>query len=497
LVLEVGTMTRILVAARLSRLVKGRDQLSIERQDETAQHYAEEAGDLQPILVADPGVSGSVSPFKRPNLAPYLTDTPPEDWTELVASAIDRLGRNARDLFELRNWCEDRGKRITVLSPRLHWPPAEDDMSSRITWTVLEQLAEIELRQTRYRYAQTRDLLRSHKSMIGKACWGFRVTGPKLGKTITPDPAKVPYLLRMVEMAQSGTSQNDIARWLDAEHVKPRHSATWSARSVGQILRNESLYGVYREAGKILLRHQGVITKDRWDALQSKLDSNPKRRGPTRSQPMMLTDVLYCAKCHRVMHARRSPGKPRKDGTPYVWVGYRCDGTPREPSTCTNWIPAADIEHWVDQWFTIPADAGGSGFADVEIVETVPVPAKGHTEEIQEIDNQIDDLSKDDPGFLAEVTRLMTERTRLVELGTEPAHTEDHPTGILIGHHWPTLDAAGKRDYLRRSGVKVYAASKKTERAEREAGLVAGGMECWITGDPRRVIGTLARPVTV
>ena len=37
------------------------------------------------------------------------------------------------------------------------------------------------------------------------------------------------------------------------------------------------------------------------------------------------------------------------------------------------------------------------------------------------------------------------------------------------------------------------AASKKSEREEREADQVAGEMTCWIEGDPRRVLGTLAR----
>src|SRR5450759_5096817 len=36
------TRTRVLVAARLSRVVKGRDQVSIERQDTQAERYAAE-----------------------------------------------------------------------------------------------------------------------------------------------------------------------------------------------------------------------------------------------------------------------------------------------------------------------------------------------------------------------------------------------------------------------------------------------------------------------
>jgi len=484
------TDTRVLVAARLSRLVKGRDQLSIERQDDAASRYAAEVGDSSPLLAPDAGVSGSVSPFKRPKLGPWLTDEHADEWDELVASAIDRLGRNARDLAELRAWCEDHGKRITILSPRLHWPPAQDDFSSPIVWAVLEALAEIELRQTKKRYADTRQFIRDRKSVLGHPCWGFKITGPKLAKTITPDPTKVPTLLKMVELAEHGQSIADIARWLDDEGIKPIRSKTWSPKSVGQILRNESLYGVYRESGKILLHHQGIISKERWDALQVKLDANPKRRGPTRNDPAMLTDVLYCAKCEAVMHARRTNSRPRKDGSRYVWVGYRCDHTKlgedektgrpilADKSTCENMVRADDIEPWVDEWFTV------GPFKDVEIMETVHIPAKGYADEVAELETQIRELDLDSPDYDETHAALRAERARLLALGTEPAHTEDRPTGILVGDYWPTLGGAGKRDYLRRSGVKVYAASKTADPD-------SGGMNARIVGNPYKVIGAL------
>ena len=520
------TEEQVLIAACLSRVIKGRDQVSIERQDETGVRLAAKLGDNDPIIAADAGVSGSVSPFKRPDLGPYLTDNPSKPWTILLAAEMSRLGRNARDLADLRKWCEEHGKKIILLSPNIHWPPNEDDLTSQIVWVVLEQLAEIELRQTKKRYADTREFLRDKKALMGKATWGFMIVGPKAGKTLVPDPAKVSYLLRMIEMAEARESFNDIAVWLDSVGAEPageKGCTTWDPKSVSQILRNESLYGVRRENGKILLHHQGVITKDRWNELQRKLDSKLNRRGPTRNDPMMLTDAICCAICGGIMHGKRlhARGVPKqyqerdaeiyakaKDGAthqelaehygisrqrigdvvkiydrlangeevqPYVWVGYRCDGKPRQPSTCKNMIPAADIEAWVDEWFTIPASAGGSGFADVEILESVYVPPQGHADEIQEIDDEIDNLNKNDPDYIHDLTLLYAERQRLAELGTEPAHTEDQPTGIKLGDYWPTLDTAGKREYLVNAGVKVHA-----NRDDR-----------WVTGDPQRVIGAL------
>jgi site-specific DNA recombinase len=466
------TETRVLVAARLSRLVKGRDQLSIEYQDQQAEAYAREGSRVIVATASDPGVSGSVSPFKRPKLAPFLTQSELiNSWDEIVASAIDRLGRNARDMAQLKNWCEDNGKRITILQPRLHWPPAPDDFSSPIVWAVLEQLAEIELRQTKQRYADKRQMLRDSKSMLGHPCWGFKITGPKLSKTITPDPAKLAYLLKMVEMAEHGDSQTDIGRWLDAEGAKPTHGGKWSQKSVGQILRNESLYGVFRENGKILLRHQGVISKERWDKLQERLDANPKRRGPTRNDPAMMTDWLFCATCGRIMHTRRLPGRMRKDGTRLIWVGYRCDGTPKEPSTCQNMLRADDIEPWTDAEII-------SSYGDTEIIQQMPIAAKGYADEVKEIDSEIDALDKNDPDWLADVTRLYAERARLMDLGTVPAHMEDFNTGIRLGRYWPTMTAAGKRDYACKAGVKVYASASERR----------------IEGDPSRVTGQLVMP---
>jgi len=52
MVLEVVTVadTQVLIAARQSRVIKGRDQVSIERQDDTARTYATSVGDTEPIV---------------------------------------------------------------------------------------------------------------------------------------------------------------------------------------------------------------------------------------------------------------------------------------------------------------------------------------------------------------------------------------------------------------------------------------------------------------
>jgi DNA invertase Pin-like site-specific DNA recombinase len=452
----------ILISARKS-VIKRRDRpgISIEQQDDDGVKYAASKGCFDPIIAADAGVSGDVSPWKRKGLGPYLRDNQP--WPELIGAVMDRLGRNARDLAELRAWCEDRGKTIVLLSPSAQWPPKDDhDIASRILWIVMEQLAELELRTIKRRNANTRDFLRGQKSLIGRACWGFMIVGTEAKKTLAPNPANSCYLQRMIEMAEDDKTNIEIAKWLDEQAIKdenalPKYGGKWAPNSVADILRNESLYGTYRENGKILLRHEGVIKEERWKALQRKLDAKPKRRGPTRNDPMTLTDSLYCDKCNGVMHARRTDGWKRKDGTHTVYLYYRCDGTARQRSTCKNTISADEIEKWLDATFT-DGPRNVNSYANREVKQLIYIPAKGHADEVQEIDEEIDALDRSDRRrYLAEVDRLMTERERLIELGTEKAHTEEHNTGLLLRDIWPTMTPAGKREYLIKAGVRIYA----------------------------------------
>lgn len=452
---------RILVAARLSRIVKGRDQTSIERQDLAAERYAADHGQTIVATAADAGVSGSVSPLKRPALGPYFRPPLLGTWDEVVASALDRLGRNARDLADLRAFAEDHGKRITILSPRLTWPPAPDDLTSGLIWDVVGRLAEIELRLTSKRYRDTRAYLASRGSLLGRPAWGFRIVGSKAAKSLAPDPARVGYLNELIDRALAGETLADLVRWLDAEAVadpaaRPRHGGKWSPKSLSQILRNPSLAGRRQDDdGHTLVHHEPVISAEKFDRLQAALDASPKRRGPTRNAPALLTDVLHCSLCGRIMHARRTYGRRRKDGTRPLWVGYRCDGTPAEPSTCRNMIPAAEIEDWVNGTMSDPGMYG-----NLKIIERTFVPPRGHAAEIAEIEADLRSLDWDDPDFAERQAALLAERARLTALGTEPAHYEDRETDETVADRWTRLTTAERRDYLRRADARIEAASR-------------------------------------
>jgi hypothetical protein len=71
-----------LAAIRLSRSTD--ESTSVERQRDVIGGWSQRP-DGEPIIgeALDVDVSGSVSPFDRPDLGHWLTDTPPEPWTGL------------------------------------------------------------------------------------------------------------------------------------------------------------------------------------------------------------------------------------------------------------------------------------------------------------------------------------------------------------------------------------------------------------------------------
>src|SRR6266516_3011919 len=125
----IGDHMKLLHAARLSRL--GDASTGLDKQDDVSRRYAIIGDHETTGTAADADVSGGVSPWKRPDLGPWLTDPAKiASYDGIIASALDRLGRSARDLAQLRDWAEDNGKQLIVISPPLQWPPADDDMAS-------------------------------------------------------------------------------------------------------------------------------------------------------------------------------------------------------------------------------------------------------------------------------------------------------------------------------------------------------------------------------
>jgi site-specific DNA recombinase len=455
---------RLLQAARLSRL--GDASTGIDKQDLAATQYANAFGHEIIGTAVDTDVSGNTRPFDRPKLGPWLKR--PDEFDGIIAAHLDRLGRNVRQLAELHQWAEDNNKVLITVEPNIDW----SSEVGKLLWSIMSWLAEQELKAITRRSIDTQNWLKANGYLVGRPPFGFQVVTKDDHKTLEPIPELRPIIREMVERALNGDTLTSTCEWLDDKGIAPPAGGLWSPKSVSQILRNTALIGRRTtEKGRTVLRFESIIDTATFDKLQAKLDSNPRRRGAVSSDPAMLTGVIYCNKCKGVMHRRRSATK-RKDGSRYVYEAYRCDGTPRQPSTCKNMIPLADMDARVHEWFTTGPIAGN------QRVETFTVAGHGYDEELEQNARDIADLDIDAPNYDVRLAELRAERKRLQSLPHEDARIELRLTGVLVRDHWASLSTAERRAYLVDSGFRVYA-----DRDTFDPGAAVESALWWRDGD--------------
>jgi site-specific DNA recombinase len=447
---------RLLLAARLSR--SGDGQTGIDTQDQDARAWAEAQGH-QIVGVAADRITGSVSPFKRKELGPWLNDPAlREQYDAIVASKMDRYTRR-RD-WDVREWAAKYGKKLIITSPELIWPPAPGDTATPILWDTLVNIAVAEWESTSRRYTRMQTHLRENGFLVGLPPYGFRIVtvDGSAHKTMAPDPVEAGYIRQAVTRYLSGDSLLAVCAWLDSTDAKPRLGTKWACKTLQRLFRNPSLIGrrVAEGTGKTTLRHEPILSRETWDELQVEMDRKAARKGVAPKDTAMLTGIAVCRTCGGPMY-RVSPGRKRKDGSEYRKDYYRCHGTERAPSKCRNMVPMEIVEAEVEAWVNGP-------FGDFQRFEKIVIPGYGHEDEIADIDQDIRELDLDDPEYLNKWAALRAERERLRSLPATPAEVTMKPTGQTIRQYWATLGNAARRAYLIELGMT--AAARKGEKTE-------------------------------
>src|SRR5262249_14007542 len=181
---------------------------------------------------------------------------------------------------------------------------------------------------------------------------GYQTVGEKYNKQLVHDPVTSAIVRKMVAWYLDGDTLAGIAKRLDDLQIpvpnrrKPSANG-WAPKTVKDILTSETLIGKRHGAkGNIINRFDPLIETATWHKLQALIKLNERKRGSGVKPPGVLSDMAYCGKCGRIMHIRRAPGK---DNTDYVWTGYRCDGTSKNPSTCKNMVSAAPVHEAAEE----------------------------------------------------------------------------------------------------------------------------------------------------
>ena len=163
---------RILPVVRLSLVTE--NTTSPERQLEKITQYAAlKDHELVQITEAnyDLDVSGTVSPFDRPGLGPWLREDRLGAWDALCAAKLDRVSRSFFDFTALLAWLEAHGKSLIILDPMLDLTRPE----GRVMANTLVSFAAYEREVIGARVKEAHDkLVRDGRYTGGMVPFGYR-----------------------------------------------------------------------------------------------------------------------------------------------------------------------------------------------------------------------------------------------------------------------------------------------------------------------------------
>ena len=460
---------------RLSRAAE--ESTSVERQREIIETWAKQNDHEIVAWAEDTDVSGSVDPFKTPELGPWLTDEKKHEWDIVCAWKLDRMGRDAIKLNKLFGWALDNSKTVVSATEGI-------DLSTpvgRLIANVIAFLAEGERDAIRERTIASQKKLRElGRWGGGKPYYGFKAVPREdgAGWELVPDEHSSKVLLRIIDKVLDGQSTESIARELnEAGELSPsnylRHRAgkptrrgKWSNAHIRQQLRSQTLLGQTAHFGTTVRDAQGIpiskgpalVSRDVFDRLQAALDARSFKVTNRSAKASPLLGVAFCGMCGRLMHLRQHHNKAR--GKTYRY--YQCVGgaSGNDSRHETNIIKADDLELLVKEGFL-------SEYGHENVREQVFVPAENHQTELEELQRAVEEttpLMVTTPSETARkslLAQISVWTSRMAELEKLPASESRYEVRRLpetYDEAWEKADTEGRRQLLLKTPVAAMIA---------------------------------------
>ena len=437
---------KLVAFARLSQYGDGKT--GIDTQDEDDRSWAAQNGHAIVQMVAD-HISGRVSLLNRKNAGKWLRDPAlMAMYDGILVAEIDRLTRN-RD-WDIRQWAEEHGKKIIIVNPTLIWPPEPGDIATPIIWDNLVNIAASEWMETSKRWKRMQKSKRDQKSFVGKPPYGYRIVkidGTSL-KTLEPDPENAPVVQSMFQMYDQGMSIYQIADWLNEKSIPtPQSAKRWHHNVVRRILQNPSTVGRIRYKGNTVLRVQPLVPLEDYTRVNSLIKSRATR-GPGRKDTALLTGMVFC-----------------NNGSPMYRQRARSD----DFYYCNHGCPAGSRLMVKVSYLDSVVDDMVMSYDDYPHIVTVVTAGDDHSDRTERVRQEIRDLDPEADDF---DSRLASLRDELKNLRDQPStrKVERKPSGKTIGEVWQSLDTAGKRRFLKDTGVKFFV----SRNADRSVSVVIG-----------------------
>lgn len=443
--------------------------------------------------------AGKFTPWERPDLGPWLSNTPPVPWNTIIFAKGDRAFRSMKDASDFAYWCEKTGKRLifTDDSQDIDFTPAglADDplgfnlMIKKMFLQIIAMGAEMELRRI------TGRMLDSHKALKktdrwagGQPPFGYRIVKhPVKGKTLEIDPETSAIVKRAAELVMGGKSLYETALILTREEcVTPaqygaRNSSrpnrkrpiaeAWNATTLGRILQNPATMGwkvsgptgnsrkVRGNDGQEIRIADPIFSELDWDILQETIAMRRKVKERVRGAGPLL-GIVICSGCDRRLNISRYKRGDKE------FVYYRCPakGNTAGPRRCGKGysFPADKLTELIDEWVS-------EVLADEPLTIRKLIPGEDHTAELKRVIKAMDEMRQDridgrfdypggDEEYKTVMDDLATQRRTIAAMPQRDDEWINVPTGRTIGDAYNAADRDGKRVILMGRGVTVRCA---------------------------------------
>ena len=296
---------RVLGRIRCSRTTE--DSTSAASQRESIQQWADRNQHVVVGWAEDLDLSGSINPFKTPNLGPWLQEDKQDEWDILVAWRIDRIGRAA--LNRVFVWTEEHDKTVVGVSDNIDTSTPAGRMLALLSAGLAEN--ELEASQHRAR-ANRKQILESGRWPGGVVPIGLRsVPNEGGGCRLEIDPDKATIVRHLVSEITAGAAVDAVAYRLNEEGIPGPKGGPWSSTTLWKLCTSTHLLGhacyngksVLDAEGRPVLNAEPILTFDRWDALQKALEV--RRNGGSRTRTTSpLAGVAVCYECNQAIYHR-------------------------------------------------------------------------------------------------------------------------------------------------------------------------------------------------
>jgi site-specific DNA recombinase len=479
-----GFFVRLLPCIRLSVLDDA--STSPERQFAKIETFARLGDhDLVPTTEADYDldVSGSVSPFDRPGLGPWLEDGRIDEWDAICVAKLDRLTRSLFDFVTLLSWLEARGKTLFCIDPMVDLTTPAGRAFASISTTFAQFERETIAARVRDAYDK---IVRDGQYAGGQVPFGYRPLKLAKGWGYEPDPEYAPVVAELFDRYAGHESLGSVTRWLNDTGVptpwnatrkrngKPLEDTVWRSTSVRKILASPAVLGatvtttgelVRDKVGVVVYRASGLVSRDVYDRVQARLRANPVS---AKVNAWRLTQVVFCADCKSPMY-----GTTAKYGDK-TYKYYGCVHSIRRDGLCTaRRVNADDLESALSgELLTL---VGG-----YEVMENTLSPGRNYSEDIARVAEQIGHLytqiqvealsGQDVSEKQATLKHAEEELTRLHSLKHVAARMEPVNTGVTFRRMWEALDDSGRNEFLRSAAVRAVVSREEPPSIDHQGG---------------------------